>query len=168
MSMRVLAIDPGYDRLGMAVLEKRGGKEAVLFSECVTTSKESPRAERLFDISEAVRAAARRFHPDALAIETLFLHTNQKTAMAVAEARGAILASAAREGLRVFEYAPLQIKIAVTGYGRSDKRQVAEMVKKLVRLEGKKRLDDEYDAIAVGLTCLASAAREHSSPARKP
>jgi crossover junction endodeoxyribonuclease RuvC len=115
------------------------------------------------------------FKPEALAIEKLFFVTNQKTAISVAEARGAVLAEAARARLPVFEYTPLQVKIAVTGYGRSDKRQVTEMIKKLISLpeekshplgdlgtpftKGRKRLDDEYDAIAVGLTCLASRPR---------
>lgn len=154
--MRILAIDPGYDRLGIAVLEKQNGKEVVLFSACAVTDKKQPHHKRLAHIGREVKNAIAEWKPGALAIETLFLFSNQKTAMRVAEARGVILYESALAGLAVFEYTPLQIKIAVTGYGRSDKRQVTGMVKKLVALSSKKRLDDEYDALAIGLTCLAT------------
>lgn len=155
--MRIVAIDPGYERLGIAVLEKPPRqKEGLLYSSCIQTSKTLAHEKRLLAIADVVTETIAQWKPEALAIETLFLVTNHKTAMAVAEARGAILTCAARAGLTVYEYTPLQIKIAVTGYGRSDKRQVTEMVKKLIALPHKKRLDDEYDAIAVGLTCLAS------------
>lgn len=157
--MRIIAVDPGYERLGVAVLEKLPRlKETVLYSSCVQTPKTFAHAERLLKIAEAVRKVIDEFEPKALAIESLFLATNQKTAMKVAEVRGAILVEATRAALDIYEYTPLQIKIAVTGYGKSDKSQVIAMVKKLVvipRLPAR-RLDDEYDAIAVGLTCLAS------------
>lgn len=155
-NMKVLAIDPGYDRLGIAVLEKQKGTEIALFSACAVTDKKLPHHERLAHIGREVKKAIAEWEPEALAIETLFLFSNQKTAMKVAEARGVILYEAALAGLSVFEYTPLQIKIAVTGYGRSDKRQVTEMVKKLISLSTRKRLDDEYDALAIGLTCLAT------------
>ncbi len=155
--MRVLAIDPGYERLGVAVLEKLPKqKEILLYSACIQTAKTLPHSERLLKIADEAAKVIRDYGPQALAIETLFLSVNQKTAMPVAEARGAVLAEAARRGLAVFEYTPLQVKCAVTGYGKSDKRQVAEMVARLIALPAKKRLDDEYDAIAIGLTCLAT------------
>lgn len=155
--MRILAIDPGYNRLGIAVLEKLPRqKETLLYSACVETQKTLPHAERLLKIADETRKVIDTFKPEAVAIETLFLATNQKTVMPVAEARGAILVEAARARLSVYEYSPLQIKIAVTGYGKSEKREVMKMVKKLIVLPSGKRLDDEYDAIAVGLTCLAS------------
>ena len=155
--MLILAIDPGYERLGIAVLQKEPrGKEDVLFSCCITTPRTLPHEKRLCIIGEEIARIIKKWKPEAAAIETLFFTTNQKTVMAVSEARGVMLYKAAEAGLRVFEYTPLQIKIAVTGYGRSDKRQVTEMVKRLVVLDARKRLDDEYDAIAVGLTCLAS------------
>ncbi|MDO8623938.1 MAG: crossover junction endodeoxyribonuclease RuvC [bacterium] len=156
--MRILAIDPGYERLGIAVVEKLPRqKEQLLYSSCVRTLKAIPHAERLLKIATEVRKVIDEFEPEGFAIETLFLGVNQKTVMPVAEARGALLVEAARAGLKVFEYTPLQIKVAVTGYGKSEKHQVMEMVKKLITIPSQKRLDDEYDAIAVGLTCLASA-----------
>lgn len=156
--MRIIAIDPGYERLGIAVVEKLPKqKEKLLYSACARTRKTLPHAERLLKIAQEVQKVIDEFAPSALAIETLFLAANHKTVMPVAEARGAVLVEAARAGLPVHEYTPLQIKVAVTGYGRSDKRQVTEMVKKLVAIPSQKRLDDEYDAIAVGLTHFASS-----------
>lgn len=165
--MKILAIDPGYDRLGLAVLEKQSGKESALFSACIVTDREQPHEKRLHTIGDEITKAIKKWKPNAVALETLFLITNHKTAMRVAEARGVILYETARANLPVFEYTPLQIKIAVTGYGRSDKRQVTEMVEKLITLPVRKRFDDEYDAIAVGLTCIASIKVTRFPPARE-
>lgn len=155
--MKILAVDPGYERLGIAILEKkRGGKETLLYSECFRTAKDQPHATRLAGIGTRVANIISEYTPEALAIETLFITTNQKTAMYVSEARGVMLYEAARAKLTVYEYTPLQIKVAVTGYGKSDKKQVMFMTEKLIAMPPKKRLDDEYDAIAVGLTCFAS------------
>jgi crossover junction endodeoxyribonuclease RuvC len=161
--MRILGIDPGFERLGIAALEKLPGRrETVLFSECFKTSAALQFAERLGLIGEEVRKVIKKYKPEVLAIETLFLSTNQKTAMRVAEARGVVLYEAARAGLRIFEATPPQIKIATTGYGRSDKAQMIKMVKILVKIdEAKTRLrngqesDDELDAIAIALTAFA-------------
>ncbi|TSC67363.1 MAG: crossover junction endodeoxyribonuclease RuvC [Parcubacteria group bacterium Gr01-1014_72] len=157
--MRVLGIDPGYERMGVAVVERVNGKDRVLFSSCVRTSPKEPHEKRLQKIAEEILGVIKNHRPSVLAIERLFLATNHKTAMRVAEARGVILSEAAQAGLRTFEYTPLQVKVAVTGYGRSDKRQVAKMVRVLTVLTKKKMLDDEYDAIAIALTCLAGESR---------
>lgn len=154
--MRVLGIDPGYERLGIAVVEKQNNKEVVVYSECFHTPKELPFHERLFLLGEKIRTIIEEHEPQALAIETLVFNTNQKTAIHVAEARGVVLYEGSRRKLEVYEFTPLQIKIATTGHGRSDKKQVTEMVKKLVKIEKKDAKDDEYDAIACALTCLAS------------
>lgn len=155
--MRIIAIDPGYERLGIAVVEKLPRqKEMLLYSTCIRTPKTLPHSARLLKIADEVRNVIKEYEPEGFAIETLFLAVNHKTVMPVAEARGAVLVEAARAQLPVYEYTPLQIKMAVTGYGKSEKEQVTEMVKKLIALPALKRLDDEYDAIAVGLTCLAS------------
>lgn len=154
--MRILGIDPGYERLGIAIVEKQNNKEVVVYSECFHTPKESLFHERLFLLGERVREIIKEYSPEALAIETLMFNTNQKTAIHVAEARGVVLYEAARKMLEVYEFTPLQIKIAVTGHGRSDKTQMTEMVKKLVKIEKLNAKDDEYDAIACALTCLAS------------
>ncbi len=152
---RILGIDPGFERLGIAVLEKKTGKECVIFSECFKTSAKLEFAERLKLIGTEVRKIIEKYKPEVLAIETLFLNTNQKTVMRVAEARGVVVYEAAQAGLKIFEASPPQIKIATTGYGRSDKTQINKMVKILVDIEKNKNSDDELDAIAIALTAFA-------------
>ncbi len=158
MPNRVLGIDPGFDRLGVAVLEKVAGKETVIFSTCITTDRKAEPAERLKTIGEELSKIIKDYSPKALAIEKLFFNQNVTTALKVAEARGVVLYEAARAGLSTHEYSPQDIKIAVTGYGKASKADVERMVGKLVELpkqKGKKRLDDELDAIALGITHLA-------------
>ncbi len=153
--MKVLAIDPGYDRLGIAVLEKKSGKEILHYSDCIITDKKSELAERLFVIGEHVQKLIKKHQPDTVAIETLFFNKNQKTAIGVAQARGIILFLAKQAGCAINEFGPQEIKVAVTGYGKSDKSAVIEMVKRLIPESPTKALDDEYDAIAIGITALA-------------
>lgn len=153
--MKVLAVDPGYERLGVAVIEKQDGKEVLLFSDCIETSKEDHLTDRLHQLGEAFQILLREHTPDAVGVETLFFNKNVKTAIGVAQARGIILYLAKSAGCTVYEFGPQEIKIAVTGYGKSDKNAVIDMVKRLVRNVPEKALDDEYDAIAVGVTTLA-------------
>lgn len=156
--MRVLAIDPGYDRIGVAILEKElGGKEQVIFSECFTTERKEYMVDRLTSLGLHTEELINIYAPDAFAIETLFFQKNTKTAMRVAEARGILIYTAKRSTIPVYEYNPGEIKVAVTGDGKADKTSVITMVHRLVQLSetDKKRHDDELDAIAVGLTHLA-------------
>lgn len=152
--MRILALDPGYDRLGIAIVEGDSSKPFVVWSDCIIPKKGS-RAERLAHVSMVVAGAIADYTPDALALETLFFSTNKRTALGVAEARGAILAQAGSAALAVIECSPQQVKLSVTGYGAADKKAIALMVPRLVVLSKKKRLDDELDAIAVGITAVA-------------
>lgn len=152
--MRIISIDPGYERLGIAVIEKTG-KETLIFSECFKTKATLPFVDRLELIGLEVARVIEEFSPQALAIENLFIETNQKTAMRVAEARGAILYQARILGLEIYEYTPLQIKVATTGYGKATKEQVMTMVKKLILGAESIKQDDEIDAIAIGLTHFA-------------
>ena len=154
--MKILGIDPGYERLGIAVIEKEKGEETLLYSTCFKTPKTDSFYTRLLALGEKVEEVIQKYDVDILAIETLFLNTNQKTAMRVSEVRGGIILEAAKAGLKIYEYTPLQIKIALTGYGRGTKDQVAFMVQRLLNLKEEKKLDDEYDAIAIALTCSAS------------
>jgi len=155
--MRILAIDPGYERLGVAVLEKTADtKETVVYSDCFKTSAKQEFAERLELLVTEVLRVINEYQPEVLAIENLFMSTNQKTVMRVSEVRGALLALAIQNSLTIYEYTPLQIKAAVTGDGRSDKRRLMAMVPRLISLNKTIKHDDEYDAIAIGLTCLAS------------
>lgn len=155
--MKVLGIDPGFERLGVAVLEKeKGGKEVLLFSECFKTSKQLEFTERLKLIGEELEMIISKYKPTHLGIETLYFETNKTTAMRVAEVRGAVLYLAGKYGMKICEYTPLQIKSAVTGYGKADKKAVMMMVPKLIKIDAsKKMIDDELDAIAVALTTSA-------------
>lgn len=156
-AMKVLAIDPGFDRMGIAVLEGDPSRPTVVMSDCITPPKGTPE-ERLAVISESVREALDTHSPDVLALERLFFGSNRTTAIGVAQARGAVLAEAGSKGVPVREFFPQEVKLAVTGYGAADKRSIALMVPKLVTLAPKaKRFDDELDAIALGIACLASA-----------
>ena len=153
--MRVLAIDPGYDRIGVAVIEKKDNVEKLIHSECITTDKKEALLDRLFDLGTHIEKLLAHYKPNALAIETLFFNTNQKTGIGVAQARGIIIFLALKARCTVYEYGPQEIKVAVTGYGKSDKKAVIAMLKRLVPDVPETAHDDEYDAIAVGITCLA-------------
>jgi crossover junction endodeoxyribonuclease RuvC len=158
--MKIISIDPGYERLGVAVIEKlssgsTAGKERLLFSECFKTSAKLPHHERLTLIGNRIKEVIKKWKPEAMATEKLFFSGNQKTAMLVAEARGVILYSGSSAGLPIFEYTPNEIKIAITGYGRSEKKQMMDMTRKLIQIDSKTKSDDEFDAIAIGLTHFA-------------
>jgi crossover junction endodeoxyribonuclease RuvC len=150
--MRVLAIDPGYGRCGVAILEKQDGKDAWLYSDCIETDPKTPFAERLHTVASACEELIETFSPDAIAIEKLFFNTNQKTAIQVAEVRGALLHVASARGVATFEYTPMQVKSATTGSGRADKKQIIAMIHLLLPIQKKIVHDDEYDAIAIGIT----------------
>ena len=152
---RVIAIDPGYERCGVAILEKTNGNEVLVYSECLRSSTTLPFFERLHAIGNGIAEIIEKHEPEALAMETLFFSKNQKTAMMVAEARGMITYVAASHDVPLVEYSPAAIKIAITGVGNADKKQIAAMVPHLIKLPQKKMLDDEIDAIAIGLTHLA-------------
>jgi len=153
--MIILGIDPGYERLGVAILEKKKGKEELLFSDCIKTSAKIPFNERLFILGKELEKIIKKWKPDATAVEKLFFTTNQKTAMMVSEIRGLIIYLAMLHKTRLYEYTPLEIKTAVVGYGKAEKRQVEHMVKTILNIQNKKRYDDETDAIACALTCSA-------------
>lgn len=153
----VLGIDPGFERLGLAIIEKDGfQKEKIIYSTCVITKKTDHFNERLKIIGDTLKDVIKKYKPNEVAIEKLFFTTNQKTVMGVSEVRGACLYIAISNNLIIGEYTPLQIKIAMTGYGRADKKDVLKMVEKLIELpKDVKRLDDEIDAIAIALTHIA-------------
>jgi crossover junction endodeoxyribonuclease RuvC len=161
--MRIIAFDPGYERLGIAVLEKeKNSKECVIYSACFKTSAKDSHAKRLGEIAVEVERLLEEFNPEQMAIETLFFSNNTKTALKVAEARGVLISMCAKEGLIVNEYSPQAIKIAVTGSGSSDKTQVLKMVGLITKIDLSKKIDDEIDAIAIGLTCFATLRNIHN------
>lgn len=149
--MRILGIDPGYDRVGIAIIENN----ILVHSECFNTSAKDAFHIRLKEIGQRINIVITEFSPDVMALESLFITKNQKTAMKVAEARGVISYEASLKDIPIYEYSPPQIKVAVTGHGASDKSQIIKMIPLLLKVKVKKALDDEYDAIAVALTCQA-------------
>ena len=154
--MRIISIDPGFERIGIAILEKKQGeKETLVFSECFKTTPKLSLNERIKNIGEEVEILIKKYKPEALSIEKLYFTTNQKTVMGVAEARGVIIYCGTKNGLQIFEYTPPQIKVAVTGYGKANKEMVMSMVPKLIKINKNIKSDDELDAIAIGITCLA-------------
>ncbi|HRH26374.1 MAG TPA: crossover junction endodeoxyribonuclease RuvC [Candidatus Paceibacterota bacterium] len=161
--LRILGIDPGYDRLGYAVVEE-GKKPTVLVSGCLETPKTAPHAERLQTIATFLPTLISEYTPDGVATESLFFSKNQKTAIKVAEARGVILTSIHAAGLEVIELNPMSVKVALTGHGKSDKQQVILMVQRLCNIPIQKNnsdvkkivRDDEYDAIAIAVAGLLS------------
>lgn len=151
----VVGIDPGFDRLGVAFMSRQGGVEQLLYSTCLSSDRTATLPDRLLFLGNELSQLMETYRPTGLAIETLFFNKNVKTALAVAEVRGLILYLGRRHHCTIHEYSPQAIKLAVTGYGNSDKTAVFSMLKRLVSNVPDGALDDEYDAIAVGVTCLA-------------
>jgi crossover junction endodeoxyribonuclease RuvC len=138
--------------MGFAVLDGVSVDDLVV-ADCgvIATPKTATGAERLVALANALDAMIARYGPRAVAVERLFFNKNVRTAMAVSEARGVALVCAARAGIPVFEYTPHQVKLAVTGYGKADKKQVQQMLALLLRLAEPIRQDDAADAVAVAL-----------------
>ena len=148
--MTILGIDPGYAIIGFGVLKKEGSK--VVDYGVITTPKEMAMSDRLDTIFRGIGELIDTFKPDEVAIEELFFNTNITTGIAVAEARGAIIVACRERHIPVYEYTPLQIKQALTGVGRAEKKQVQFMVKSILGLESVPKPDDAADALAAALT----------------
>lgn len=150
--MRVLGIDPGYAIVGWGVVEYIGNRFAPIGYGAVITEKDTPFEQRLVEIYEGVLDICKRYQPEALSIEKLYYQHNQTTVIGVAEARGVILLAAAQAGLPIYEYTPMQVKQAVTGYGKAVKKQVQEMTRMLLSLPAVPKPDDTADALAMAIT----------------
>ena len=157
--MIILGIDPGIATLGYGVLLAEGGRFSAVDYGVVTTPKGTPLPERLERLEEGVAALFDRFTPDEVAVEELFFTKNITNGIMVAEARGVVLLTARRRvGDNIFEYTPNQIKMALTGYGGAQKKQMQMMVQALLKLKSLPRPDDAADALAVAL-CHGHASR---------
>lgn len=155
--MRVLGIDPGIAIAGFGFIDKTGHKLTPVQYGCIQTEAHTPQEERLLQIYESAGALMDKYKPDAVAVEKLFFNRNVTTAFAVGQARGVIILAAAQRRLPVAEYTPLQVKQAVVGYGKAEKRQVQEMVKMFLKLSAVPKPDDVADALAVAI-CHAHSA----------
>lgn len=149
--MRVLGIDPGYAIVGFGLIDSQAGRQKLLACGAINTPAGVRLPARLWQIARDLEELIDRFHPEVLAIEELFFNQNVTTGIGVAQARGVILMTAEKCGLPVWEYNPSQVKQAVAGYGKAEKRQVMEMTRKLLGLSCVPKPDDAADAVAIAL-----------------
>ena len=149
--MRILGIDPGYAIMGWGIIDKKGNSIETVAYGAVTTDKDMPMPDRLKVLYNSLMDIIAEYHPDEVSIEELYFHTNQKTVIFVGEARGVALLACSNSSIPIYEYTPLQIKTSITGNGRAVKKQVQEMVKKILRLEEVPKPDDTADAIAAAI-----------------
>lgn len=154
--MRILGIDPGTGILGFGVLDIVGGKPVMVDAGVIRTPVHEDDSVRLQTIFEELTDIITETKPDQMAVEKLFFARNVTTAITVAQARGVVLLAGKQAGLELFEYTPLQIKMAITGYGKADKKQVQEMVRIHLGLSEVPKPDDCADALAAALTCAQS------------
>ncbi|MEK7652925.1 MAG: crossover junction endodeoxyribonuclease RuvC [Patescibacteria group bacterium] len=147
----ILGIDPGLADTGYGVIKKDGQKlEAVAYGS-IKTKRGLPLAERLLQIEDNVSKLIKKYKPNRVVIEELFFCKNARTALVVGQARGVVILSAAKNGIPILEFTPLQVKQAATGYGQADKRQVQEMVKVILNLKNIPQPDDAADALAIAI-----------------
>ena len=149
--MIILGIDPGYAIVGGGVIEYSGSRFRTLGYGSIQTKAGEPLIDRLEKIYQGMNELIDRYKPDEMAVEELFFNTNTTTAIVVAEARGIILLSAKLKGVKISEYTPLQVKQAVVGYGRAEKKQVITMVTQLLNLPAPPKPDDTADALAIAV-----------------
>ena len=149
--MLILGIDPGYAIIGWGVIRFERGKYIPVDFGAITTNAGVPFHRRLEQIYDQLNTLLDTHHPDAVAVEKLYFQNNQKTAIDVAQARGVTMLALQQHGVPVFEYTPLQVKSAVTGFGQAQKPQVMEMTKRLLRLKAVPKPDDTADALAIAI-----------------
>ena len=150
--MKILGVDPGTATTGFGVIEKSGDKLKFIDAGIISTHPATSMPDRLVEIHEGLKEIISHHKPDAVSVELLYFATNVTTAITVGQARGVVLLAAAEAGLPVAEYTPLQVKQACTGYGRADKKQIQEMVKMILKLDGIPKPDDAADGLAIAIT----------------
>ena len=158
--MRIIGIDPGTATTGWAVVEEVKKNPRLIACGCINTSKFNSDAERLVEIGRDIGSLIKKYKPDEAAIEDLFFFKNLKTAITVAQARGVILYEIKKNGVSLSNYTPLQVKQALTGYGRAGKKQIQIMVKNILKLRSAPKPDDAADAVAIAICHLNSRMRE--------
>ncbi len=156
LGLRVLGLDPGTATTGWAILEEKGGKMKALAYGHIATFPKTPESKRLLEISEDLNGIIDKYRPTEAGIEKIFFFKNQKTIIQIGQARGSLLLTLEQKNVRIYGYTPLQVKQAVTGYGRAEKRQIQIMVKKILNLPSIPKPDDTADAIAIAICHLSS------------
>ena len=149
--MRILGIDPGYATIGFGMVESNGAQVRMVTYGAITTPAGLPLSRRLYQIGTDMEELIGKLRPDVISIEELFFNTNITTGIAVAHGRGVILYAAEKCGIPLYEYTPGQVKLAVTGYGKAEKRQVMDMTRRLLKLRAVPRPDDAADALALAI-----------------
>lgn len=154
--MRILGIDPGTATVGWGILEVNGGNMTAVAYGHIATSPTLPLSERIAEIARDLREISKQYSPEEASVEKIFFFKNQKTVIAVSQARGAILLTLETLGIRLSEYTPLQVKQSLTGYGRAEKKQMQIMIKSILKLSDIPKPDDVADALALAL-CHANS-----------
>lgn len=154
--VRILGLDPGTATTGWAVIEEKNGKLSPIAFGHISTDKDLSESERLAEINRDLEKILQKYKPTEAAVEKLFFFKNQKTVIAVGQARGSLLLTLEQNKLRIAGYTPLQVKQALTGYGKAEKRQVQLMAKNILNLKTIPKPDDVADAIAVAICHLNS------------
>lgn len=149
--MRILGIDPGIAIVGTGIVDYEANKFKAVYYDAVTTKAHTPIEERIVHVYDELGRLMDLYKPEAVSMEELFFNNNAKTAFAVGQARGVALLAAAKRNIPIFSYTPLQVKQAVTGYGRADKNQVQQMVKSFLGLRAVPKPDDVADALAMAI-----------------
>ncbi|MEK7552883.1 MAG: crossover junction endodeoxyribonuclease RuvC [Patescibacteria group bacterium] len=150
--MKVIGIDPGYERLGLAIIEHDHGRpDQLLYSTCLTTAAGQPFPVRLYQLANQLEKILLEYRPEILVLEKIFFTSNQKTAVAVAEVRGVVTYLAQKHGLAILDLTPLEVKMTITGYGRADKNQMKNMIVRLLGVTQSIQYDDETDAMAIAV-----------------
>jgi crossover junction endodeoxyribonuclease RuvC len=155
-NLRVLGLDPGTATTGWAVIEEKQGKLSPLAFGHISTEKNTPESKRLLEINQDVLKIIKKYKPQEAAVEKLFFFKNKKTIIAVGQSRGSLLLTLEENHVKVFGYTPLQVKQALTGYGRAEKKQVQLMVKNILNLKSIPQPDDTADAIAIAVCHIHS------------
>lgn len=161
--MKILGIDPGFGRLGYAAIEATKNKTRVLDCGCFETKSKLDFGKRLVLVADKVKKLISKHKPDVMAIEKIFFAKNQKTALQVAEVRGILLYLGASSGIPTYEFTPLEVKIALTGYGKATKDQVQKMLKILLKIPSLPKSDDATDALAICFTCASQVIKNLST-----
>lgn len=150
--MVILGIDPGFDRLGCAILERQKSEDNLIYSTCIFSDKKTSYEKRLLFLGKEIEKIIRKYKPNVAIMEKLFFSQNQKTAIRVAEARGMVIFLLTSKNIPLIEIAPSEIKTAITGYGKADKNQIKKMVQVILNIQCSGKIDDETDAIATALS----------------
>ena len=165
--MRILGVDPGIATVGFAVLDAEKRSQRLLTCGVITTPAKTQLSSRLDQIYRDLNELIAQFHPEVMAVEELFFNTNITTGIAVAHGRGIILCTAEKSGVPLYEYTPMQVKQAITGYGKAVKKQIQEMTRIMLHLESVPKPDDTADALGMAIAhCHCSRSRLMGTPVR--